>query len=50
MTLLVDKDGQTEGGALHPPRGEPELITHGQEASEHLEGVAASGLLVDSYL
>ena len=36
VALLVDKDGEGEGGALHPPRPEPELVPHRQEAPEHL--------------
>ena len=50
MTLLVDEDGQGEAGALHPPRGEPELIPDREEASEHLEAVAAARLLEDGDL
>ena len=50
MTLLVDKDGQGEAGALHPPRGEPELVPDREEASEHLEAVAAARLLKDGDL
>ena len=50
MTLLVDKDGQREAGALHPPGREPELVPNCEEASEHLEAVAAARLLEDGDL
>ena len=50
MTLLVDEDGQGEARALHPPRGEPELVPDREEASEHLEAVAAARLLEDGDL
>ena len=50
MALLVDKDGQAEGGPLHPPGREPELVPHRQEAAEDLQSVASSWLLENSDL
>ena len=50
MALLINEDGQREAGALHPAGREPELVPNREEASEHLEAVAAARLLEDSDL
>ena len=50
VALLVNKDGETEGGSLHSPAGEPELVTNSQESPEHLQSVASSWLLMYSHL